>query len=748
MHPRSIAAVILALAASAAAQQQAPRTPRVGYVYPAGGKQGTTFQVTVGGQYLDGVDAVRISGTGVRASVVQITKPLTPAQATQLREKLQELMTKRAAAMAPRLLRPASRPASRPVWTAEDEKQLAEIREKLATFVRRPSSPAIAETALVQVTIAPDAQAGVRELRLGAPVALTNPLVFCVGQLPEVRETEPPGSALMAAMDITLPSVVNGQIMPGDIDRYRFKAKKGQKIVAAVSARELIPYIADAVPGWFQATLSIRDAKGNEVAYTDDFRFKPDPVVYYEIPADGEYVAQITDSIYRGREDFVYRLSIGELPFITSVFPLGMKAGASATVELRGWNLPLANLTPTAKLPGIQFLSVQGAGTTSNRVPFAADTLSEVAEQEPNNLPGTARLVSPPVIINGRIDQSGDVDVFRFEGRAGDAFVAEVIARRLDSPLDSILRLTDSAGNQLAINDDREDKAAGLETHHADSWLSTPLPATGVYYVYLRDAQNKGGPEYAYRLRLSGPRPDFELRVAPSSLSVRGGATLPITVYALRRDGFSGDIALGLNGSPPGFELGGARVPSGQDQVRITLTAPPVPTKEPLALRLEGRATIHGRDVVRPVVPAEDMMQAFAYRHLVPAQELTVVVSGRFMARNPARITSPLPLRIPLGGTAPLQIGMPANTLLGPLQLELSEPPEGITIRGATAAGFRTDVVVACDGAKVKVGLKGNLIVNAFAQRNPTTAEAKAAPGPRRVPLGTLPAVPFEIVAR
>ena len=32
--------------------------------------------------------------------------------------------------------------------------------------------------------------------------------------------------------------------------------------------------------------------------------------------------------------------------------------------------------------------------------------------------------------------------------------VAEVTARRLDSPLDSILRLTNATGKELAVNDD------------------------------------------------------------------------------------------------------------------------------------------------------------------------------------------------------------------------------------------------------------------------------------------------------
>ena len=46
------------------------------------------------------------------------------------------------------------------------------------------------------------------------------------------------------------------------------------------------------------------------------------------------------------------------------------------------------------------------------------------------------------------------------------------------------------------------------------------LPADGTYYLYLNDAQHKGNEAYAYRLRISEPRPDFALRVVPSAINV------------------------------------------------------------------------------------------------------------------------------------------------------------------------------------------------------------------------------------
>ena len=123
----------------------------------------------------------------------------------------------------------------------------------------------------------------------------------------------------------------------------------------STAARQLIPFIADAVPGWFQPVLSLYDAQGHEVAYDDDYRFKPDPVILFEVPKDGEYVLTINDAIYRGREDFVYRITAGELPFVTSIFPLGAGAGQPAKVGMKGWNLGGATLDvpPKDAAPGL-----------------------------------------------------------------------------------------------------------------------------------------------------------------------------------------------------------------------------------------------------------------------------------------------------------------------------------------------------------------------------------------------------------
>ncbi len=647
--------IFLAVAPNVWAQS---RTPHIGYVYPAGGRQGDTFQIEISGQYLDGASNVYVSGSGVRATVIEHLAPLAGQLSNDLRLRMRELQKKGT--------------------DAAGFKETAEIQKKFDASSNRIAYPVLSETVTCQVTIAANAEPGERELRLQVAAGLSNPLVFCVGQLPEFREKDWKAGPADANLTVTLPAGINGRIVPGsferyrslvrrtqpylpaDVDRYRFTARKGQQLVLAVKARGLTPYLADAVPGWFQAAVTLYDAQGKELAYDDDYRFHPDPVLHYEVPQNGEYMIEIKDAIYRGREDFVYRIMVGEFPFVTSIFPLGCRAGEQAGIELKGWNLPTQKLTmdTKGKKPGVYPVSVRAKNLVSNPMPFAVDTLPESLEKEPNDELKSAQKVTLPVIVNGRIDPPGDWDVFCFTARAGSQIVAEVNARRLDSPLDSVLKLTDDQGRQLAFNDDHEDKGSGLHTHFADSLLTTAVPADGTYYLHLGDIQQKGGVEHAYRLRLSPPRPDFDLRVVPSVINVNAGGTARVTIYALRRDGFSGDITLALKDAPKGYVLKGDRVPANQDKAEVTLTVPPTPPAEPLSLTVEGRATVGGQQIIRQAVPAEDMMQAFAYRHLVAAKDLKVAVIKRGGAPASAKALGSQPVKAPAGGASRPPVGM------------------------------------------------------------------------------------------
>ena len=135
----------LAILPAVRAQQN---MPRVGYIYPAGGRQGTTFEVVVGGQYLNGVTNIFITGTGAQATVLEQKRTLTQKETKDLREQLEQLQDKKQADG-----KPVTNATQRVVFTPDDEKLIVEIRRKLARFGRRPANPAIGEFVTLQITL-------------------------------------------------------------------------------------------------------------------------------------------------------------------------------------------------------------------------------------------------------------------------------------------------------------------------------------------------------------------------------------------------------------------------------------------------------------------------------------------------------------------------------------------------------------------------------------------------------------------
>lgn len=640
----------LVLAWSCADVLHAQRAPRIGYIYPAGGRQGATFEALLGGQGLDRPTGMIFSGDGLSAEVLEHDNPLSAVAAGDVRDKLREVQSnlrgaRNAEGFKPDQLLPTIRRLLREAGLTEKDLRLLADYDRRRNDPKQQQNTQIGETVRVRITVAEGAAPGIHYARLRTAGGLSNPMRFVVGQHQEIREAEPPlefdierysggalarksGAPAVVTPAFSLPATINGRILPGEVDHFSFLAKKGDQVVLTVHARYLIPYLADAVPGWFQAVATIFDATGQELAFAGGYRFDPDPVVFYRIPEDGEYRIEVRDSIYRGREDFVYRITIGELPFITGISPLGAQAGAKVDLTFQGGNLgdKFRQKYTAPDQPGITLLHAEVGPWRSNFIPFQIDTLAEEPEREGNNTLGSANEFKPPFIVNGTIDSPGDVDVYRLKGRGNKPMVFEVFARRLGSPLDSSLAILDTAGKQIDFNDDHEDLAAGLTTHHADSRIFVKLPSAGECYVRVADTQHQGSVGHTYRLKVMQARPSFGLRVTPSSLNAKAGMTARLTVHALRTDGFDGEIALQLKGGPSGFELKNASIPAGKDSADIALSVPSTITEEPVALAIHGTAEVEGELVEVDAVPAEDMMQAFIYRHLVPVDTLLVDV--------------------------------------------------------------------------------------------------------------------------
>ena len=152
------------------------------------------------------------------------------------------------------------------------------------------------------------------------------------------------------------------------------------------------------------------------------------------------------------------------------------------------------------------------------------------------------------------------------------------------------------------------------------------LPVDGKYFVHIGDTREQGGKEYAYRLRISHPQPDFVLRLIPSRISLPSQGSAAVTVYAIRKDGFDGPIKLSFKDLPGGFQSAGATLPAKQEAVSLSVKTSLTALEKPVNLTVLGTAKVGDQEITHEAVPAEDKMQAFLWRHLLPADNLPALV--------------------------------------------------------------------------------------------------------------------------
>ena len=142
----------------------------------------------------------------------------------------------------------------------------------------------------------------------------------------------------------------------------------------------------------------------------------------------------------------------------------------------------------------ISFILTAKSGETPPRSLVVLTAGSLIEEKEPNGGFREAQEIDLGKTVRGTISDPTDVDVYKFHGKAGEKIVAEVDAARHGSRLDSLLTLYSEKGNTLVSNDDSE---VG-----ADSILRAKLPADGVYYLSLSDAQGTGSAGHGYLMYL------------------------------------------------------------------------------------------------------------------------------------------------------------------------------------------------------------------------------------------------------
>ena len=540
-----------------------------GFLFPAGGQAGTTVEIEAGGLNINRATKVLFNHPGIQGKVLPV----------------------------------------------EESSKKKRRRRRLGD----QSSPQLADRIKIEITIADNVPCGMYDLRLQSPKGLSNKLPFEVASYP--NEVEYKKTSTMSQPNVVdqLPVVLCGQVTPGGVDYYKFEGKKGETIVASVKARVLVPYIADAVPGWFQPVIKIVDSKGKEIAYSDDYHHYVDPVIMTTLPKDGKYTLIIHDAIYRGREDFNYRIHLGVIPFVTGRYPAYGVAGKKVTQQIEGVNLDSSKATVKVKNAGYNELYFTNKVGTSNSVPFY--TLPKGVKLVHNPKEGTYLTTS--VAIADSLTAQSRIKRYKIRAISREEIIVELIGRRNGSRLDAVIRLTDKYGNILAEVDDTEDPIQGLVTFHADPVLKYTPNKNEEMYLEVEDLHRGYGKDYHYLLRRHSQMPSFNAFVSPAYITTPSGGTSLFRVDVTGRLKRPADLV--IKGLPKGFTTSNTRVRGRRWEVSITSPKGTPVKRFPIELKME----YPGGNGIREqadVLPVDKMMQAFYYEHRIPAAELAIDV--------------------------------------------------------------------------------------------------------------------------
>jgi hypothetical protein len=402
------ALILLSLGAAFAAPLRADDRvipPAVAKVWPVGMERGTTVTFTLDGRNLSDIKAVIFDAPGINARVRQIAD-------------------------------------------AEEVKPMG-----FSTVAPVPKGKK--QTVTIEVTAAHDVAPGLHWFRVRTPLGTSNLMPFDVGAFPEVSAHEKwMGNAGVSPESTTLPATLVGTIaVPGEVDSYEFDGHAGEELVFRVMASPLGSRL--------ESLLTLRNDSGKVLAESGEYENRADAVLTYKLPQAGKYTLSVTDREKGGSADHYYRVDAGPLPYITQVFPLGVRAGESASVAVSGVNLGDTHevkVDPPKSATGWTMMPLQvksNGGSSLNTVMLAVGNDPEVLEQEPNNSPAQAQSVSLPVTINGHISGgarnggAADEDYFRFHATKGEKLTIEVAAARLGSPLDSVIEVLDAQGNPI-----------------------------------------------------------------------------------------------------------------------------------------------------------------------------------------------------------------------------------------------------------------------------------------------------------
>ncbi len=683
-------ACVASISSSAWAQPPTLPVARLFSIFPAGAKQGTSVDVALSGNDLEGVSKLHFSVPGITAE----QKTVSPGLGEN---------------------------GPQPV----------------------PGQ--------FSVTITPEAAPGVCEVRAIGKYGVSNPRYFVVGTRNELVEKEPNNTAAQA-LEVPLDTVVNGQSGSAtDEDYFKFTAKQGQRVIVDCSAYRIDSRMDATLVLYDAAGKELqRNRDTNRRDPMLDFTVPADGVFFVEVH-DFLYAGG-SEHFYRlsiGTSPYVdYIFPPAGVPGSTAKYTLygrNLPGGQPSGIKSADGK-PLESLTVDFALPADDTLQIVDAGTltepdesgidsvavrwptpqgATNAVPLGIATAPVVTEQEPNDDPTKAQAVSMPCEFVGQFYPQTDRDWITIQCKAGEALWMEVFSQRHGLPTDPYLLV-----QQVTKNEKGEEQVKDIQG--VDDYLDNPpgniyiydiktddpafrfvAPAEGTYRILVRNLSNyaRPDPRLVYRLAIHPSKPDFRLVVKPRLLPFspdpnqnpptvwnpllrKGGAEL-IDVMVFRREGFDGPVEVSVDGLPAGVTSAPVTIAEGQNLGAVVLTAAENAAESMSLVSIVGKAKIGDAQVVRPARNAT-MVWGGLINQATPRARLTrnlaVAVSGG----------ETFPFFVDAGGAVlemckagkvqvPLKLlrrgDFKGNVVLAPSSLPPNVRPTNITLDANAAAG-------------------------------------------------------------
>jgi hypothetical protein len=431
----------------------------------------------------------------------------------------------------------------------------------------------------LKITCDPDALPGIRDFRVWTPHGVSTVGQLVIAREPLVSEVLE-NDTVDKAQSVPLPATICGTIEKGeDLDFYKIRIDQPGAWTFHMTSQRLQNRLHD-MQTRVDPMITLRNISGSTIASSDN-SFAGDPLMHVQIDTAGEYLLEVRDVRYQGNADWTYAVECSARPFGLVAKPLAVAQGITGNLQVVGLGLgadAMATYGPIASAnsrieqiaPVIASVPLNALQVLVSADPIANEPSGAPSAEATQGAEAVPMQVAIPSVVCGNIDAPEQADRFRFEAKAQQRLSFEVFARRLGSQLDAKLRILNSEGNALSEADDSTFDRVLSSDATLENWTA---PADGMFTVEIRDLHGRGGSNYPYALQIKPSEPYFLLEADTDKTPLAAGSASVIYVKAQRRNGFTGEIQLGVEGLPPGVRAECGRILAGKPDGAIWLTA-------------------------------------------------------------------------------------------------------------------------------------------------------------------------------